>query len=83
MLADDERVIHFADGDAMIDGRRRYWRTIGIFHLSGVRIAAVDCSPSTSTSSTRSGASHEGEVQPRTTPAVASRIDERTPNNGA
>ena len=39
MLADDERVIHFADGDAMIDGRRRYWRTVGIFHLSRDRIA--------------------------------------------
>ena len=39
MLADDERVIHFADGDAMIDGRRRYWRTVGIFHLRRGRIA--------------------------------------------
>ena len=39
MLADDERVIHFADGDALIDGRRHYWRTVGIFRISGGRIA--------------------------------------------
>ena len=39
MLADDERVIHFADGDALIDGRRRYWRTVGIFRISDGRIA--------------------------------------------
>jgi ketosteroid isomerase-like protein len=38
-LADDERVIHFADGDALIDGRRRYWRTVGIFRISDGRIA--------------------------------------------
>ena len=39
MLAEDERVIHFADGDALIDGRRRYWRTVGIFRIRGARIA--------------------------------------------
>jgi ketosteroid isomerase-like protein len=39
MLADDERVIHFADGDALIDGRRRSWRTVGIFRVSAGRIA--------------------------------------------
>jgi ketosteroid isomerase-like protein len=40
-LADDQRVIHFADGDALIDGRRHYWRTLGIFHLDDRRI--VEC----------------------------------------
>lgn len=39
ILADDERVVHFADGDALIDGRRRYWRTIGIFRLDEGRLA--------------------------------------------
>jgi ketosteroid isomerase-like protein len=39
ILADNERVIHFADGDALIDGRRRYWRTVGIFRVSDGRIA--------------------------------------------
>jgi ketosteroid isomerase-like protein len=39
MLADRDRVIHFADGDALIDGRRRYWRTVGIFRVDDGRIA--------------------------------------------
>jgi hypothetical protein len=38
MLADDERVVHFADGSAMIGGRRYYWRTVGIFRIAAGKI---------------------------------------------
>ena len=39
MLADAERVVHFADGEALIGGQRRQWRTVGLFTLAGGRIA--------------------------------------------
>ncbi len=39
MLADGDRVVHFADGEALIGGRRRRWRTIGLFDVSDGLIA--------------------------------------------
>jgi ketosteroid isomerase-like protein len=39
MLAEGERVVHFADGEAELDGVRRSWRTIGIFRVIEGRIA--------------------------------------------
>jgi uncharacterized protein len=38
-LADASRVVHFADGEALIDGERRNWRTVGIFEISDGLIA--------------------------------------------
>jgi limonene-1,2-epoxide hydrolase len=37
-LAKGERVVHFADGEAVIDGQVRCWRTVGIFRVSQDRI---------------------------------------------
>ena len=39
MLADAGRVVHFADGEAVIGGEQRTWRTIGIFSVADGRIA--------------------------------------------
>ena len=33
VLADDDRVVHFADGEALIGGELRRWRTVGIFTI--------------------------------------------------
>jgi uncharacterized protein len=38
-LADGERVVHFADGEATIGGEARHWRTIGLFTIRDGRIA--------------------------------------------
>ena len=40
MLAGAGRAVHFADGEAAIDGQPRSWRTAGIFRISGDQIAA-------------------------------------------
>jgi [ribosomal protein S5]-alanine N-acetyltransferase len=37
-LADETRVVHFADGEAELEGQRRRWRTVGIFEVAGGRI---------------------------------------------
>jgi ribosomal-protein-alanine N-acetyltransferase len=37
-LSDDRRVVHFADGEAVLNGQVRRWRTVGIFELAGGRI---------------------------------------------
>jgi uncharacterized protein len=39
MLAGADQVVHFADGEAVIDGRLRTWGTVGIFRISDGRIA--------------------------------------------
>jgi ketosteroid isomerase-like protein len=39
VLADEQQVVHFADGEATIDGQRRRWRTVGIFTVRSGRIA--------------------------------------------
>jgi ketosteroid isomerase-like protein len=39
MVAEGDRVVHFADGEATIDGRVRRWRTIGLFAIRDGRIA--------------------------------------------
>jgi ketosteroid isomerase-like protein len=39
ILADAERVVHFADGEALIGGEPRQWRTVGLFTIAGGRIA--------------------------------------------
>ncbi|TMK39030.1 MAG: nuclear transport factor 2 family protein [Actinobacteria bacterium] len=39
MLAEGERVVHFADGEAELGGVRRSWRTVGIFRIAEGRIA--------------------------------------------
>jgi ketosteroid isomerase-like protein len=39
MLADRERVVHFADGEATIGGEVRSWRTLGLFTIRDGRIA--------------------------------------------
>ncbi len=33
-LADATRVVHFADGEAVLGGERRRWRTVGIFEVA-------------------------------------------------
>jgi ketosteroid isomerase-like protein len=38
-LADATRVVHFADGEAVLGGETRRWRTVGIFEVAGARIA--------------------------------------------
>jgi [ribosomal protein S5]-alanine N-acetyltransferase len=38
-LADECRVVHFADGEADLGGERRRWRTVGIFEVAGGSIA--------------------------------------------
>ena len=38
-LADDSRVVHFADGEAVLGGEQRRWRTVVIFEVAGGRIA--------------------------------------------
>jgi ketosteroid isomerase-like protein len=38
-LADSDRVVHFADGEALIGGELRRWRTVGIFNISDGLIA--------------------------------------------
>jgi ribosomal-protein-alanine N-acetyltransferase len=38
-LADATRVVHFADGEAVLGGETRRWRTVGIFEVAGRRIA--------------------------------------------
>jgi ketosteroid isomerase-like protein len=39
MLADDERVVHFAGGRAERDGRTWEWETIGVFRIANGKIA--------------------------------------------
>jgi ketosteroid isomerase-like protein len=39
MLADDERVVHFARGHAERAGKTWEWETVGVFRLAGGRIA--------------------------------------------
>jgi ketosteroid isomerase-like protein len=39
VLADANRVVHFADGEALISGELRRWRTVGIFNISDGLIA--------------------------------------------
>ncbi|MGN6362578.1 MAG: nuclear transport factor 2 family protein [Thermomicrobiales bacterium] len=39
MLADATRVVRFADGEAVLGGETRRWRTVGIFEVRGARIA--------------------------------------------
>jgi ketosteroid isomerase-like protein len=39
MLADDERVVHFAGGRVERNGRTWEWETVGIFRVAGGRIA--------------------------------------------
>ena len=39
VLADANRVVHFADGEALISGEVRRWRTVGIFDISDELIA--------------------------------------------
>ena len=38
-LADEMRVAHFADGEAVLGGETHRWRTVGIFEVAGERIA--------------------------------------------
>ena len=38
-LADATRVVHFADGEAVLAGETRRWRTVGIFEVADERIA--------------------------------------------
>ena len=38
-LADATRVVHFADGEAVLGGQTRRWRTVGIFEVAGSRIS--------------------------------------------
>jgi ribosomal-protein-alanine N-acetyltransferase len=38
-LADTSRVVHFADGEAMLSGETRRWRTVGIFEVAAQRIS--------------------------------------------
>jgi ribosomal-protein-alanine N-acetyltransferase len=38
-LADETRVAHFADGEAVLGGETHRWRTVGIFEVAGERIA--------------------------------------------
>jgi ketosteroid isomerase-like protein len=38
-LANATRVVHFADGEAVLGGETRRWRTVGIFEVAGARIA--------------------------------------------
>jgi [ribosomal protein S5]-alanine N-acetyltransferase len=38
-LSDAGRVVHFADGEAVLDGQTRRWRTVGIFEVANGRIA--------------------------------------------
>ncbi|MGZ4176755.1 MAG: GNAT family N-acetyltransferase [Solirubrobacteraceae bacterium] len=38
-LADATRVAHFADGEAVLGGETRRWRTVGIFEVAAGRIA--------------------------------------------
>ena len=39
VLADADRVVHFADGEAAVGGELRRWRTAGIFNISNGLIA--------------------------------------------
>jgi uncharacterized protein len=39
MLADDERVLHFAGGRAVRGGSTREWETVGLFRVTGGKIA--------------------------------------------
>ena len=39
MLADANRVVHFADGEALIGGEPRRWQTVGIFNIRDGLIA--------------------------------------------
>jgi uncharacterized protein len=39
VLADADRVVHFADGEAAVGGELRRWRTVGIFNISNGLIA--------------------------------------------
>jgi ketosteroid isomerase-like protein len=41
VLADANRVVHFADGEAVIGGELRRWGTVGIFRISNGLI--VEC----------------------------------------
>jgi ketosteroid isomerase-like protein len=38
-LAEATRVVHFADGEAVLGGEVHRWRTVGIFEVAGERIA--------------------------------------------
>ena len=38
-LADATRVVHFADGEAVLGGETRRWRTVGIFEVAQQRLA--------------------------------------------
>lgn len=38
-LADARRVVHFADGEAVLGGAARRWRTVGIFEVAQQRIS--------------------------------------------
>jgi hypothetical protein len=37
-LADDERVVQIADGEAVIDGRAQHWRTVGLYGVADGRM---------------------------------------------
>jgi uncharacterized protein len=39
VLADADRVVHFADGEAAVGGELRRWRTVGIFNIRNGLIA--------------------------------------------
>jgi ketosteroid isomerase-like protein len=39
VLANSHRVVHFADGEATINGHTRRWRTVGVFTVRDARIA--------------------------------------------
>jgi hypothetical protein len=39
ILAEGDQVVHFADGEAVISGELRRWRTVGIFKISNGVIA--------------------------------------------
>jgi uncharacterized protein len=39
VLADADRVVHFADGEAIVGGELRRWRTAGIFNIDNGLIA--------------------------------------------
>ena len=39
VIADANRVVHFADGEALISGEPRRWHTVGIFSISNGLIA--------------------------------------------